>query len=215
MPTRRLPDQKFRGIKNHPKVNTYRLFVTIFPPDSYIQYFRDVLKTFDKQKRNIRNMPVDQINLTLKFVGGIVSEYSKDAVIEELQRHTGNYPKPEIKIEKIQFGFKHQHDPRVLMASIEDTGGISELADAIHEQIKILGLRDTIRWKDKRANKFHITVARLKDGATRSSGREISKLVPNIKVEPPEAFVPEYIEIMESKLTSMGPVYKRLARIKL
>jgi 2'-5' RNA ligase len=200
-----------------PNVNTYRLFISIFPPVEYINYFRDILKTFDKQKRNIKALEVDQIHLTVKFVGGFVSENSKNAIIDELQRHTGNYPKPEIKIKGVQFGFKYQDNPRALIATLEETDGLIELADIIHILTKNLGFRDTIRWKDKRFNNFHITIARLKDAATKSSGREIQKLVPNAnnEVQLPNSFTPEYIEIIESKITSQGPVYKRLARIRL
>jgi len=212
---RRLPDDKFRGRKLVNNVTTYRLFLGIYPPISYISYFRNVLQVFDKQKRNLRSIPVDQTHLTLRFIGGFVTESSKDLIIEELQKHVGNFPKPTINIDKIQFGFKYQNDPRVLMASIQDNKDLIDLSDIVHEKIRSLRLDDTIRWKEKGHKTFHITISRLKENATRSSGKEILNLIGNVKVPKPEPFTTENLDFVVSKLTSQGPVYKKLSQIIL
>jgi 2'-5' RNA ligase len=101
-----------------------RLFLGVFPPDNYLSYFRDVLRRYDKQKRNLRPVPMEQIHLTLKFFGADVSPESKDILLKELQKHSGNYPKPQIKINKVQFGFEYQKDPRHLLAKIEEDDSI-------------------------------------------------------------------------------------------
>jgi len=193
-----------------------RLFLAIYPPKEYIQYFAQVYKVFDKQKRNLKPTPYDQIHLTLKFIGANVSEESKDLILELLERYQGQYTSPTIAVEKIQFGFDRQRDPRHLIAAIKENDGLLELSNEVHNVIKSLKLRDTIRWKDKYSNDFHITIARMKGTATKSTGKQIQKLVPlSEKIQIPEPFIPETFELMESVVRPEGPLYRKLASIKI
>jgi 2'-5' RNA ligase len=212
---RRLPDSRFKGKKLKPVQNRMRLFLAIFPPPEYIAYFRDVIRLLDKQKRNLKPIPVDQIHLTLKFIGAQVSYESKDLIYEELSRHSGNFPVPEIKIKRIQFGFRYQTDPRNLLADLMLNDNLVELSDIVHGNIRSLRLHDTIRWKEKHTNDFHITLARLKPSASRSIGKDVSKIVSTINLSPPEAFTPEHIDMVESVISPQGPEYRRIGRIKL
>jgi hypothetical protein len=67
----------------------------------------------------------------------------------------------------------------------------------------------------KYSNRFHITLAKLKDTATRSTGKDITKLTDHLTLLPPEPFIPDSVDFVESIITSKGPVYKRIAKIKL
>ena len=215
MSNRRLPDDRFKQ-KKPKKPNTLRLFLGIFPPDEYIAYFRDVIRALDKQKRNIRITPVDQLHLTVKFIGSEVSYESKDIIFEELTRLSGNFPKPEIKIDGIQFGFPYQQDPQHVLALVNENQELKDLYNVIHNELKELRLFDTIRWKGKNSDNFHITLARVKPKKARSLAREVGDLVKEIKLEPPEPFIPEYMELVESNISSSnGLTYKRLGKIKL
>lgn len=212
---RRLPDDKFKGIKHRPDVKTYRLFLGIFPPESYITTFRNVIREYDKEKRNIKVIPMDQIHLTLRFIGARVSENSKNLIEEALNKYEGRFPKPEIQLKDIQFGFPHQYDPRVIMNTVEPNDDLDNLSDLVHSIIRDLRLLDTIRWKEKGSNRFHISLAKLKESATRSTGKNVAEITKKINFEAPESFTPEYIDLVESQMTRQGIVYKRLARIKL
>lgn len=215
MNKRRLPDDKFKGIKRRPDVKTYRLFLGIFPPEEYINTFRGVIREYEKEKRNLKLIPMDQIHLTLKFIGAAVSESSKNAIADSLSRYQGRFPKPEIKLTKVQFGFPYQNDPRVIMLRVEDNKELSNLTDFAHGIIRDLRLLDTIRWKEKNSKDFHLSLARLKDAATRSTGKSVADITKRINFESPKSFLPAEIELVESVLSKQGITYKRLARIKL
>ncbi len=212
---RKLPDDRYKGVSYRPDIKTSRLFVAIFPPESYMQFFKEVLRQFDKQKRNLRNIPVDQIHLTVKFIGSEVTDTSRDQILENLQRYQGDYPKPEISLGKVQFGFHYQADPRVIMVTVNPNKAFDNLTDVVHNNIKELGLRDTIRWKEKGNKNSHITLSRIRDKGSRSMGRDVQEIAKKLDMFMPEPFVPEYIELMESKFTKQGIVYKKLGKIKL
>ncbi len=215
MNKRRLPDDIFRGRKRGPEVKTYRLFIGIFPPEEYINTFRQVIREYDKEKRNLKLIPMDQIHVTLKFIGAAVSENSKNAIVDALTKYQGRFPKPEVRVNRVQFGFPHQSDPRVIMLRTEDTPELADLTEQTHKIIRDLRLLDTIRWREKNSDEFHFSLARLKDAATRSTGKNVSAITSKIKFEAPEGFIPDAMELVESQLTRQGIVYKRLARIKL
>lgn len=215
MNKRRLPDDIFRGIKHRPDQKTYRLFLGVFPPDEYIHTFRQVIREYDKEKRNLKLIPMDQIHLTLKFIGSAVSENSKNLIVDALNKQAGKFPKPEVKVNKVQFGFPHQNDPRVIMLRVEDNAELADLTDKAHLLIREMRLLDTIRWREKNSAEFHLSLARLKDSATRSTGKKVSEITSKINFEAPGSFVPEHMELVESLFTKQGIVYKRLARIKL
>lgn len=193
-----------------------RLFLAIYPPKEYTKYFGEVYKKLDKQKRNLQPTPYDQVHLTLRFIGANVSEPSKNKILELLMRFEGQYSKPTIGVESIQFGFERQRDPRHLIANIAEDQDLSDLNNEVFQLIKSLRLKDTIRWKDKHSNDFHITLARMKPTATKSSGKIIRKLVEDTKnVAIPASFTPEAYDLVESVVKQDGPVYRKIATIKI
>ncbi len=213
---RRLPDDRFKK-KRQPvqKPNTMRLFLAIFPPDSYKDYFRNVLRELDKQKRNLRPTPVDQLHIDVKFIGPEVSYQSKDELLVKLQSMAGKFPRPEIKIKPVQFGFPYQKDPIHLIAEVEENKELTEISDMVHSLLKEMSLLDTIRWKVKHSDSFHITIGRTRPNASRSLGRDIHESIDKINLPLPEPFQVEFMDLMESQITLTGPVYKKLGRIKL
>lgn len=215
MNKRRLPDDIFRGRRKRSDAKTYRLFIGIFPPDEYINTFRDVIREYDKEKRNLKLIPMDQIHLTLKFIGAAVSENSKNVIVEALNKYQGKFTKPVVKLDRVQFGFPYQNDPRVIMLRTEDSPDMANLTEEVHRVIRDLRLLDTIRWREKNSAEFHMSLARLKDSATRSTGKEVSQITKKIQFTPPESFIPDHLELVESVKSRQGIVYKRLSKIKL
>ncbi len=193
-----------------------RLFVGIFPPKEVLDTFRDYLRLYSGQKRNLKFAPVDQMHLTLKYIGGNVSEDSYEIIKGQLlstQKTTGLV---DIKINSLKFGFKYDSFPRVLMAQVETTDSLADAADHFHEEIKNLKLKDTIRVKGRFSSTFHITLARLKDSASRSVGKAVQNHTLSLKNYPKDAFVASEAFLVESIIRTGKPVlYKKLEKIAL
>lgn len=192
-----------------------RLFLAIYPPPSYIRYFADVYKHFDKEKRNLKPIPADHAHVTLKFIGPNVSVQHVDEIIELFKRFEGQYPKPNIEIEKIRFGFPRQTDPRYLIATIKQNDVLDELSKDAYLLIRSLKFKDTIRWRTRYTDDFHISIARLKPNATRSSGKEVLKIVNDLDVPLPEPFPAQSFVFVESIMTGKGPRYREIEEVRL
>lgn len=192
-----------------------RLFIGIFPPKYYLDYFRDVMREFSKEKRNLKPINLEQIHLTVRFIGPNVSLGSKNKIAAELVKNAGQYPKPNIHMEKLRFGFPSQHDPRVLLAEIERTHELDALTDRLHKIIRGVGQDDTILWKSHLDKEYHMSIARLKNAATRSTGRDVKDILKGVNMPMPEDFQADEMYLVQSEMTPQGPVYKKLEQIKL
>jgi len=192
-----------------------RLFIALYPTKEYLDYFRDVMRTFAKEKRNLKPINPEQIHLTLRFVGGRVSPGSKQALAKSLLQHAHQYPKPVIHMESLDFGFRHQDNPRILLASISANHELDKLVHMLHKQIRDLKRDDTIQWKERIDDNHHISIARLKDAATRSTGRDIKEILQGVHHPLPPDFIAHEMYLVESKLTRTGPIYQKLEKIEL
>ena len=192
-----------------------RLFLAIFPSKEFRDYYREVFRTFAKEKRNLKPINFEQIHLTLRFIGGDVSDHSKNQIINELRSRAGSYPKPTIEMESLNFGFPRQHDPRILFATIKGNSELEDLIDQTYKLVRQLRRRDTITWKQNMDDHYHMTLARLKPAATRSTGRDVKEILSSIDLPFPTPFVAEEMYVMQSTITPRGPVYSKLERIEL
>lgn len=192
-----------------------RLFLAIYPPKEFLDYFRDTIRILDKQKRNLRFVKPEQIHITVKFIGSKVNQASKNVIAEELKRHAGSYPKPSITLESVSLGFPRQRNPRIVLANIEPNYELDQLVDVLHRQIRSLKRRDTIQWKQRKEAEHHLTLARLKPAATKSAEKSVQSLLNKVNTPLPEPFSPKEFHLVASTLTPRGPVYQRLERIVL
>lgn len=192
-----------------------RLFIAALPSKETLDGLRDVLRKYDKFKRNLKVPPVDQLHITLKYIGSKVSENSYEIIREELKRYEHNIGACDVEFDGVKFGFSFDRDPRILMADVVASDGLLNLSNSFHELVKNLKLRDTIRYKGKYSNDFHITLARLKETATRSSGKELKAHTAQSKFKI-SGFKIEEVFLIESSFSKSGqPVYKKLEKIIL
>lgn len=193
-----------------------RLFLAIYPPAEVLTYVREVIRSLDKEKRNIKPIPLGQVHLTAKFFGAKVSVSSKQKIAKEFLRHSGSFAKPTIEISSVQLGFHKQQKPKVILMNVENDPDLEDFVDYSHRLTRSLKLRDTIKWKQKDFHDHHISVARLKDAAVNNSTiRRVKTLVNVIDLPLPEPFVAEEAYLVRSNLTNKGPVYEKLEKIPL
>jgi 2'-5' RNA ligase len=193
-----------------------RVFIGVFPPKEVLDKLRDSLRFFAKQKRNLKPIAIDQMHITLKYIGAKVAPESVDTIASELKRLQGNFGKFKAIPTKLQYGFKYDKFPKVLMVDIENTTDLLSTADRFHYAIKELGLYDTIRVKGKFSNDFHVTLARLKDNATRSSAKIISQITNDHKIIKYDSFDVTEAFLMESLVVQgQPPIYRKIDSFKL
>jgi 2'-5' RNA ligase len=173
------------------------------------------MRAFAKEKRNLKPINLEQVHLTLRFVGGRVSPASKNRLADALIDNAHKYPQPVIHMENLQFGFPRQDNPRILMATITPNHELDTLVHTLHKQIRDLKRIDTIQWKERVNDTYHMSVARLKDAATRSTGRDVKEILAGVDLPFPPDFTAQEMYLMESKLERSGPIYRKLEKIEL
>ncbi len=217
MNKKKLPDDRFKKKRKVlQKPNTHRLFLSIEPSIEFKAYVRDAFKFLDKQKRNLRMIAPEQLHILVKYIGPEVSNSTLELLINELNSLSGSLAKPEVKPLSYQLGFEYQKDPKVLLMEIEPNKELVSLSNTIHSLLKRLERRDTVRWKVKNTNSYHLTVGKIKANSSRSLSKEVSKLVDTINIPLPQPFIADSLVLMESVENGINAFsYKTLLRLKL
>jgi 2'-5' RNA ligase len=194
-----------------------RLFLAIFPPKNYLDYIRDTLRAMDKEKRNVIPVQLDNIHFTVRFIGSKVSVSTKQQLAKQFLKYSGNFSKPTIELGNLNLGFPRQKHPRAIFYDVTVNDELEQLIDQVHKNIRLVGAKDTILWKQKDLNDYHLTVARLKQAAVNNSTiRRTRELIDTIKLPTPEPFTADEMYLVQSNVPRTGaPVYKKLDRIKL
>ncbi|KXK26232.1 MAG: 2',5' RNA ligase family [candidate division WS6 bacterium OLB20] len=193
----------------------HRAFIAILPDDKTRAFLRDSIRVFNKEARNFRFVNVDQLHITLEFLGDSVSSESITAITQELSSHKGNFPKPSIGLTELRLGFPGQTMPNVLFWNLSGGQKLKDLTRYIHEEIVDLQLTDVKRHKDHAKLIHHITIGRAKRSISRAHARSVKEIIKGHSFGELPVFTPEVFSIIASELTPKGPVYKTLEEITL
>lgn len=193
-----------------------RLFLAIIPPKEIRDLVRDDLRIIKKRlNRNLNYIPVDQLHLTVKFLGDDVSEFSFNQIADELIRHQTDFVPCNIKLEDFNFGFHFETNPRILKYDIERTNDLDDMINTSHELMKKTGLSDVVRFKQK--IDYHITAARLRNTASKKVIKDLRSLIQDINKSRKLGFTFKASEfhIMQSQTTKTDVIYKDLFKIEM
>lgn len=162
---------------------------------------RDLIN-FLKEFKSTKTVEEENLHVNLKFLGEVRENKVKDALnalkeaegfgeFEETLSGTGAFPnKDYIKI--LWIGLKSKK--------------LLELNSLLEKAFTEKNFKE-----DKRKFKPHLTVARVKskpnEGIKKVFGERFDKHYKDIKVK--------HVELIESKLTSKGPVYETIEKVKL
>lgn len=193
-----------------------RLFIGIFPPKEILDTLRDISREYSKQKNNLKFLPIDQLHINVKFIGPSVSEQSKNAIIDDFERFKGTFGSFEVKIKDIKYGFRKDTFPKYLVANVEQNPNLENISKILHQGVKDLRFDDTILWRERYVNDFHITLAKLKSTATSSTAKQIKRLTESLNIQDIPAFKVEYLFFVESYyIRGKGPFYRKLHSIRI
>ena len=188
-----------------------RLFLAAFPSQETLEDLRDIFRGLDKIKRNFRFVNLEQIHITVKFLGGDISSESYEAISGAVSNIMQNLKAPVIAPEELMFGFPGQQYPTALFLTVEPNRDLDNLIGEIHDVVKDLKLPDVIRFKDRRKVVNHITIGRTKRSVSKSLTRSTREAVKNLNINIRE-FIPTELYFVESILTPKGPVYRKLSK---
>jgi RNA 2',3'-cyclic 3'-phosphodiesterase len=177
-----------------------RVFVAIDFPDSVIREVARVQGILGKLKFTGKLTELENIHLTLKFLG----EISKDRL--ELVR--GMLKKIKLRDFEVKLGnvgiFSFRGKPRIVWVKVMGKG-IFDLQRKVDEILKSEGFELEKRFMS------HMTIARVK--YVKSAG-DFRKYIEGIKLKDVRFKVDEF-KLLESELMTIGPVYRELERYEL
>jgi 2'-5' RNA ligase len=189
----------------------HRVFLGFYVPKEISDLIRDVTRKLNKEARNFYFVDIEQLHLTIQFLGGNVSYESLEQIYHLLK--SKNYKQhPQISISNLSFGFSGQAIPSVMHLEVDNTKELRDYSRSIHNDVKSLELEDTKRQKDYAKLIYHITIARNKRNMSRSFGRRIKELVDSIQIEP-ISFVPEKLHLIKSTVVKNKNKYKSILTI--
>ena len=183
-----------------------RLFIAIMPDKKTRDYLRDAIRVLTKYSRNLRFVNVEQLHMTLQFLGNNVTDESLEQIISRLKSIDTNGIT--IQMAALHFGFKGQTHPSVLFWEVEDNDKLKQLTKEVHTYVQELKLEDIKKQKDHSKLIHHITLARTK---RTFSHNEVKKLMEKFNkdfTQEPPAFSPAEFVIMQSVFNKNGNVYK-------
>ncbi|MCA9379702.1 RNA 2',3'-cyclic phosphodiesterase [Candidatus Dojkabacteria bacterium] len=155
----------------------YRAFLAVTPTEEIKSELRDINRQFKRYARNFKFVPLDQLHITLQFLGNSVSGHSLGLIQDNLQSMCAEWSEFEVKIDKLNFGFRGQIIATHLYYSLEEDSELNQLTKSIHEATKSLGLMDVNKKKDHGKLINHMTIARVKGHTNRRFTREVKEFI--------------------------------------
>lgn len=178
----------------------YRAFIAIIPPLEGRVALRDVNRKLKKFSRNFRFVAVDQLHLTLQFLGNSVSGYSIAQIEETLRPLIQNHNPFEVELGKLNFGFPGQNIASLLYYDLKEDLQLKAFVKEVHSNLQGLDIVDIKRKKDHAKLINHLTVARTKSDMSRSFTREVNDFLSTMPSSP--------IRFQVSEVVIMSGVFK-------
>lgn len=186
-----------------------RLFLAIYPTNTITSEFRETIAFLKKFKDAFRFVAIDQIHLTVKFLGDVVSKESETELIKRLIPTFRSQKSFKIRINKVQLGFSHERYPKILLCEVNESKYLNDLVNRVQVEIKKLNLDDIVAKSENKKFRAHFTLARLKRRISTKDMVNLQKLINSYKIISELEFKVENVYLMESELTKNGPIYKR------
>lgn len=178
----------------------YRTFIAIDFPDSVIKEIARVQEILQNLKFNGKMTELENLHLTLKFLGGV-----DDNKLEDVRNKLKEIEFQEIEVKLVNIGtFSFRGDPRIIWIKV-GAKGIFELQKKIDKVLEEIGFKKEERFMS------HTTIARIKYVKDKDKFREYIK---NVKLKEIKFKIKDF-KLKESELREMGPIYKDLEIYKL
>lgn len=193
----------------NPNQNLIRSFIAIELPELIQNQLRQVSAALRSAGRlPVRWLPVENIHLTLKFLGDIDAGKLRN-LSDEMITLARHQPPFSLTIGGVG-AFPSTRRPRVVWVGIQAPPKLAELA----QQMEQLGLKFGIE-PEGRPFSPHLTIGRVQQHAVLEELQALTKCLTTIKVGELGKLSVESICLFRSDLRSSGAIYTLLSRASL
>lgn len=187
-----------------------RTFIAIDFPPEILAKIAKIVAYFQSQTPAgaLKWVTSGNLHLTLKFLGDVREDHL-EAIKAGLQAAVRDQPAFEIGIEGLGM-FPDASKPRAVWLGIQGAAPLTQ----IHHQLD-QALQEEVTRPEKRPFSPHLTIARVRQSASRETTRQIGETLSQFKVDSLGTLKVETIQLYKSELTPKGPIYTTLLRAPL
>jgi 2'-5' RNA ligase len=187
-----------------------RCFVAIELPEEAKRGLTKLKKELERDEHKfVRWVDPGAIHLTLKFLGNVSAKRVSE-ITEAMGRAAHGVSRFHLEISGLG-AFPSLRQARVLWVGIDgDVSKLSRLQENVDSALTALGFP-----KEERSFVPHLTLARIKQGASPLERRDFGELARASSFEDKYNVEVEAISLMRSQLTPAGAVYTRLSVVGL
>jgi 2'-5' RNA ligase len=160
------------------------------------------------RQSSVKWVAPDSIHLTLKFLGNIVVESTKDIVQAMAEAAQGI---PPFRLEVKELGvFPNLKRVQVAWVGLQgEVDKLGQLQQRLDANLSRLGFAP-----EGRSFTPHLTIARLRDKASPAERQAFGQLIISTRFEA-GMFTADALSLMKSQLTREGPIYSRIDQVAL
>ncbi len=189
--------------------NTIRSFIAIELPDPIQSQLRLVIAAMKAAGRlPVRWLPVENIHLTLKFMGDVEAGKLK-RLAEDMNRLSGLQAPFSLTVGGLG-AFPSARRPRVVWVGIQAPPGLAELAQQMERMAAKFGIPP-----EDRPFSPHLTIGRVQQHAAVEDLQVLTEQLFKVKVGEIGIVSVESVCLFRSDLRSSGAIYTVLSRAKL
>lgn len=180
-----------------------RVFIAVDMPVT--QKASEVINELKKININAKIVEIENMHLTLKFLGDI-DENLTDDIEKIIKESIGDNQPFEITLKSMGV-FPNQNYIKVAWIGVEDAETLKTIAETIDKKLQSLGFK-----KEKRPFSAHLTIARIKSAKNKEKLIELIHKYQNIELQKIKI---NKIFLKKSILTPTGPIYTNLKEITI
>lgn len=186
-----------------------RAFVAITLPFEIKSELNAIIQKFKAQQvKGVRWVAVENIHLTLKFLGD-TSQEDLGKISKILQIECTAHPCFSVEVAGLG-AFPNPRRPRIIWVGLKAPSALKNLAACIESAAETIGVQP-----EERGFFPHLTLGRVKNDVSSSDLLNLSTALNSITVESAGVFTVSQLTLFRSDLRPTGPIYSILAQFNL
>ena len=183
---------------------TFRAFIALELPVDLANHVANLQKKYKKLISNpkIRWLPVQNIHLTLKFLGD-TDEFRVPEINQCINSACADTERISVNLKAIEL-FPHSYRPSGIWIRLDATPQLFSLKEALDDRLAFLGIS-----KNKKKYFPHLSIARFRRGITKSEFRKIDQYLSIQNTNLLQSVVLDELTLFQSDLHPKGAIYSK------